>query len=62
IGCVCKCREALSLAVLIGRKLDHKSIGLALNAQIICNSLFSFQGAKEYFVLQSGHMSGFFYF
>nr|DAF34306.1 MAG TPA: hypothetical protein [Caudoviricetes sp.]DAO47512.1 MAG TPA: hypothetical protein [Caudoviricetes sp.] len=24
IGCVCKCREAFSLAVLIGRGLDHK--------------------------------------
>ena len=41
IGCVCKRREALSLAVLIGRKLDHFKGLLSLNA------LFSFEGAEK---------------
>ena len=37
IGCVCKRREALSLAVLIGRELDHFK-GL-FNVLMLCSVL-----------------------
>ena len=48
IGCVCKCREAFSLAVLIGRGLDHKSlIGTFTTAKISGSNTWALYGAAE---------------
>ena len=54
---MCKCREALSLAVLIGRKLDHKIL-IAIKSKIWLHLVLAFEILKDlqFFIQFSGCM------